>query len=285
MKRREFIQAGSLLAVGAMALPSITFGAKRKFDIGLQLYTLRDIIGTDPKGVLKKIADAGYTTLEAYSYNDGSIFGMNYIDFSKHANSLGMKITSGHYGLAMTKGDKWEKAVADAKAIGQEYIIVPYLSAPERSKIDDYKGICEALNKAGEVCNKYGVRFGYHNHDFEFKAIDGQVPFDLMMKELDPKKVGMELDLYWVVAAGFDPATYFEKYPGRFEQWHVKDMDKADKTKNAVLGEGSIDFKSLFTKKNTKLSGLKRIYVEQESYKGEPIDCIKPNADYLKSIL
>lgn len=264
-------------------LPSLTFGAKPKFDIGIQLYTLRDVIPGDPKGVLKKVAEAGYTTLEAYSYADGSIFGMTYADFSKYANSLGLKITSGHYPLSLAKSDAWEKAVADAKAIGQDYMVVPYLNAPERTSIDDYKGICAALNKAGEVCNKYGVRFGYHNHDFEFTTIDGQIPYDLMLKELDPKKVGMEMDLYWVVFAGFDPKAYFAKYPGRFEQWHVKDMDKSDKTKNDVIGTGSIDYKSLFA--SAKQSGLKRFYVEQETYKGAPIDTIKPSADYLKSIL
>lgn len=281
MKRREFLQASSLLAVaGAVTLPSLTFASKPKFDIGIQLYTLRDVIPGDPKGVLKKIAEAGYTTLEAYGYSDGSIYGMNYIEFSKYANSLGLKITSGHYGLDLAKSDAWEKAVLDAKAIGQQYMVVPHLTA---TTIDEYKKICAALNNAGDVCNKHGVRFGYHNHAFEFKAIDGQIPYDVMLKELDPKKVGMEMDLYWVVYAGFDPIAYFTKYPGRFEQWHVKDMDKADKSKNDVIGNGSIDYKALFAK--AKLAGLKRFYVEQETYKGAPIDTIKPSAAYLKTIL
>jgi sugar phosphate isomerase/epimerase len=284
MKRRQFIQASSLLAASAaLTIPKFSFGAKPKFAIGLQLYTLRDVMPSDPKGTLKKVADAGFQTLETYSYNDGSIFGMNFIEFNKYANSLGLKITSGHYGLDMAKGDKWEKAVADAKAIGQEYMVVPYINAPERETLDAYKSICESLNKAGEMCNKYGVRFGYHNHDFEFKKVEDQIPYDVMLKELDPKKVGMEMDLYWVVAAGFKPTDYFTKYPGRFEQWHVKDMDKADKTKNEVIGAGSIDFKSLFA--HAKESGLKRFYVEQETYKGAPIDTIKPSASYLKSIL
>jgi len=283
MKRREFLKAGSLAAAGAMVLPSLSFGAKPKYSIGIQLYTLRDVIGADPKGVLKKIADAGYQTLEAYSYSDGNIFGMNYVEFSKYANSLGLKITSGHYPLDLAKSDKWEKAVIDAKAIGQEFMVVPYIQAPERTTIDAYKSICQSLNKAGEICNKHGVRFGYHNHNFEFEKVDGQIPYDVMLAELDPKKVGMELDLFWVVNAGYDPTTYFAKYPGRFEQWHVKDMDKADKMKNDVIGAGSIDFKALFT--HAKQAGLKRFYVEQETYKAAPIDTIKPSADYLKTIL
>ncbi len=284
MKRRELIQTCLFMVVAAMALPSFMNIKKEKSEIGLQLYTLRDVIADDPKGVLKKVADAGYTNLETYGYADGKIFGMDFKAFSQYANSLGMKITSGHYPLALAKDlATWEKAVIDAKAIGQQYMVVPYINAPERATIQDYKNICDWLNKAGEVCNKYGIRFGYHNHDFEFAKLEGQVPYDLMLKELDPKKVGMELDLYWVVYAGLNPISYFEKYPGRFEQWHVKDMDKQDRKKNAEIGAGSIDWKPIIAK--AKQSGLKYLYVEQESYKGASLDCIKPSADYLKTIL
>jgi len=284
MKRREFIQTGSFMAVSALALPSFMNIRKAKSAIGLQLYTLRDVIGNDPKGVLKKIADAGFTNLEAYSYSEGKIFGLDYKEFNQHAKSLGMKITSGHYPLGLAQNlEAWEKAVVDAKAIGQEYMVVPYINAPERTSIDNYKSICAALNKAGEVCNKHGVRFGYHNHDFEFIKLEDQIPYDVMLKELDPKNVGMEMDLFWVVYAGYDPLAYFAKYPGRFEQWHVKDMDKDDRNKNADVGTGTIDWKPIFAK--AKESGMKRFYIEQESYKGASLDCIKPGADYLKGIL
>jgi sugar phosphate isomerase/epimerase len=284
MNRREFIQTGSFVAVSALALPSFMLAGKGSSKIGLQLYTLRDVIPNDPKGVLKKVADAGYKELESYSYSNGNIFGMSYGEFSKYVNGLGMKVTSGHYGLEIARdASAWEKAVVDAKAIGQENMVVPYIQAPERTTLDSYKKICDTLNKCGEVCNKHGIRIGYHNHDFEFSKVENQVPYDVMLKELDPKKVGMEMDIYWVVYAGYDPLTYFAKYPGRFEQWHVKDMDKDDRAKNADVGTGSIDFKKYFAK--AKEAGLKHFYVEQESYKGAPIDCIKPSADYLKTIL
>jgi sugar phosphate isomerase/epimerase len=284
MKRREFIQTAAFIAVIALALPSFMNIKKAKSSIGLQLYTLRDVIPADPKGVLKKVAEAGYTKLEAYSYDNGKIFGMDYKEFSKYANGLGMKITSGHYPLALAKDlANWEKAVLDAKAIGQAYMVVPYINAPERTTIEDYKNICAALNKAGEICNKHGIRLNYHNHDFEFTKLEDQIPYDVMLKELDPKKVGMEMDIYWVVYAGMDPLAYFEKYPGRFEQWHIKDMDKDDRKKNADVGTGSIDFKPIFEKATQ--SGMKNFYVEQESYKGTSLECIKPSADNLKKML
>lgn len=233
--------------------------------------------------MISKVASFGYKELETYGYADGKIFGMAFKDFAAHVKGLGMKITSGHYPLDIASSDKWKAAVSDAKAIGQKFMVVPYINENERKTIDDYKRICEKLNKAGEVCNANGIRFGYHNHAFEFDKVDGQIPYDVMLAELDPKKVGMELDLYWVYRAGHDPLKYFEKYPGRFEQWHVKDMDKNDRDKNADVGTGSIDFAALFEK--AKLSGMKHFYVEQESYPGEPIDSVSASIKNLKAIL
>lgn len=285
MKRRDFIKTSAFAAAGALSVPAFLAAGKiqKSKTIGLQLYTLRDTIGKDPKTVLEKVGSIGYKELEAYSYRDGKIFGMAYSEFGKYVKSLGMKVISGHYGLDQIEGDTWKKAVDDAKSIGMEFMVLPYLQEQDRKTIDQYKSVIEKLNKAGEVAKSGGIRMGYHNHAFEFDTVEGQIPFDLMLKELDPKYVGMEMDIFWVVNAGHDPVKYFEKYPGRFEQWHVKDMDKADKNRNANIGSGSIDFKALFTK--AKLSGLKHFYVEQESYPGEPIDSVEASAKYLKTIL
>ncbi len=282
MNRREFIQRSSITAAGLMVAPSFLQAGQKSKTIGLQLYSLRDIIGTDTKGVLQKVASFGYKELEAYSYSNGKIFGMDYSEFHTYVKSLGMKVTSGHYGLDLIKGDTWKKAVDDAKKNGQPYMVVPYIGADQRKSMDDYKKICADLNAAGAICNAAGVRFGYHNHAFEFETLEGQIPFDVMLKELDHKAVGMELDLFWVVNAGHDPIKYFEKYPGRFEQWHVKDMDKADRNRNANVGTGSIDFNPIFAK--AKLSGMKHWYVEQETYPGASIDSIEACAKYLKSL-
>jgi sugar phosphate isomerase/epimerase len=283
MRRREFIQNSAFAAAGLLALPSFLHAGKAKYGIGLQLYTLRDTIMTDPKGVLQKVASFGYKELETFAYNDGKIFGMPFAEFGTFIKGLGMKATSGHYGLDLIKSDKWEKAVTDAKSIGQEYLVMPYLNEPDRKSIDDYKRVCEALNKAGEVAKKNGMKFSYHNHAFEFETIEGQIPYDLMLAELDPKIVSMEMDIFWVVNAGKDPLQYFQKHPGRFTQWHVKDMDKTDKNKNADVGTGTIDWKAIFRK--AKQSGMKHFYVEQESYSGAPIDSTEASIKYLKTIL
>jgi sugar phosphate isomerase/epimerase len=283
MRRREFIQNSAFAAAGILALPTFLQAAKVKSGVGLQLYTLRDTITKDPKGVLQKVAGFGYKELETFAYNDGQIFGMPFSEFATFVKGLGMKVTSGHYGLDMIKGDKWEKAVTDAKSIGQEYVVCPYLNEPERKSIDDYKRICASLNKGAEVAVKNGMKFGYHNHAFEFDTLDGQIPYDVMLAELDPKNVSMEMDIFWVVNAGRDPLQYFEKHPGRFHQWHVKDMDKADKNRNADIGTGTIDWKAIFAK--AKQSGMKHFYIEQETYPGEPIDSVGASIKYLKAIL
>jgi sugar phosphate isomerase/epimerase len=284
MQRREFIQSSALAAAGLLALPSLAkAAAKGKSEVGLQIYTLRDTIFKDPKGVLKQVADFGYKKLETFAYKDGSIFGMPFADFGKYIKDLGMKVTSGHYGIDQAKSDSWEKAVTDAKSIGQDYLVVPYLVESERKTIDDYKRVCATLNKAGEVAKKNGMKFGYHNHAFEFETLEGQLPYDVMLKELDPKLVDMEMDIFWVVNAGQDPIAYFDKHPGRFTQWHVKDMDKSDKMRNANVGSGTIDWKKIFA--NAKKSGMKHFYVEQESYPGAPIDSVGASIKYLNTIL
>lgn len=283
MKRREFIQRSTIAAASLVALPTFLKAAKGNSAIGLQIYTLRDTIFKDPKGVMQKVASFGYKELETFAYGDGKIFGMAFSDFAKFTKDLGMKITSGHYPLEMARSDKWEQAVADAKSIGQDYMVVPWINEPDRKSIDSYKSICESLNKAGEVCNKNGIRFGYHNHAFEFDTVDGQIPYEVMLKELDPKLVSMELDIYWVYRAGKDALQLFATYPGRFEQWHVKDMDKQNKDRNADVGTGTIDWKAIFAK--AEQSGMTHFYVEQETYPGEPINSVEASIKNLKSIL
>lgn len=284
MKRRAFIQASAAFtAAGLFSLPAMSHAAKIKGQLGLQLYTLRDSIFKDPKAVLTKVAGFGYKELETFSYRDGKIFGMDFRDFGKFTKDLGMQVVSGHYGLDQAKSNTWEAAISDAKAIGQQYMVVPYLVDTDRKSIDDYKKICEQLNKAGEACKKQGIRFGYHNHAFEFDKLEGQTPFDVMLAELDPKYVGIEMDIYWVIRAGADPIQYFEKHPKRFEQWHVKDMDKGNQDRNADVGTGTIDYKPIFAK--AKKSGMKHWYVEQESYPGDPMDSVGASASFLKTLL
>jgi sugar phosphate isomerase/epimerase len=289
MRRRTFVK---LTGAAIASSPFISCGsgtAKAKTQ-GIQLYTLKEMFPNDIPGTLSLVAKTGFTELEAYGYGDGKIFGMAYSDFAKRASDLGLNIVSGHHltGLAMpdmkgTLVNDWERAVADAKAAGQKYMVIAWLHPTERETLDGYKKVIELLNKSGETCKQYGVRLAYHNHDFEFMDLEGSVPYDLMLKELDPSLVAMEMDLYWVRFANKEPLTYFENYSGRFELWHVKDMDKEQRDKNADVGSGSIDFKPIFAKREQ--SGLKHFFLEQESFVN-PLDIsIKNGYEYLSKLV
>lgn len=289
MKRRTFIQTSALAAAGLAAMPA--WADAGQFAMGLQLYTLRDLINKDPKGVVKMAFDLGYREFEAFGYGDGKLFGMPAREFSDYVKSLGGRITSGHYMLGKSERMKaikgtltndWERAVADAKAVGQEYMVLAFLMPDERTSMDDYKFVCEKLNAASEVCKNYGVKLSYHNHDFEFVDFNGVKPLDMMLSQLDPAKVSFELDLYWTIFANQKPEDYFMKYPGRFPQWHVKDMDKADRKKNANIGTGSIDFKSIF--QHAAHAGLKHYYAEHDTYPTNSTDAVTAAVSYLKQL-
>ena len=140
----------------------------------------------------------------------------------------------------------WDKAVEDAATLGQKYMVVAYLMPEERKSLDDYKKIAADLNKAGETCKKAGIQLCYHNHDFEFQAMEGTLPFDILMSQTDSKLIKVELDLYWAVKANHQPLDLFKKYPKRIELWHVKDMDNTDKKFFTEVGSGTIDFTSIF---------------------------------------
>ena len=283
MKRRTFIQSGALAIAGANITSNLlAAGSKYKNKVGLQLYSLRDVIFKDAKAVLKSVADFGYKELETFGHAGGKVFGMPYAEYGDYVKSLGMKTISGHYGMEIVE-KSWRQACDEAKALGQEYVTVPWLNETYYKTLDDVKKTCDTINKAAQVAKTKGLKTAYHNHAFEFGKVDGQVIMDVMLAELDPKLVSIELDIFWVVNAGQDPLQYFEKYPKRFEQWHVKDMDKSDKNRNADVGTGAIDFTKIFA--SAKKSGMKHFYIEQETYPGSSSDSVKASIKNLLNII
>jgi sugar phosphate isomerase/epimerase len=173
--------------------------------------------------------------------------------------------------------------VDDAAVIGNEYLVVPYLDAEFRKTTDDYKKIAARLNTAATICKSNGLKFAYHNHAFEFDKIGDTNGYNILLKETDASMVKMELDLFWVKNAGYDPIAMFNANPGRFVMWHVKDMDKNNKDKQTEIGNGSIDFKAIF--KAQKKSGLEYFFVEQENYDISPYDSVEKNIKYVKANL
>lgn len=278
MNRQQFLKLGAL-ATSAALLPAFEGMAATPKKVGLQLYTLREAMAKDPDGTLKSVAKIGYKEVESFGYSDGKFFGKTPKEYATLLKDLGLTAPSGHYttgnvvvtGKGTLKND-WERTVADAAEIGQKYMVCAYLFPPERTKIDDYKQFAELFNKSAEVCQKAGIQFAYHNHDFEFQPLGGQLPYDLLLNETDEKLVKMELDLYWATLAGQDPVALFKKSPGRFPLWHIKDIAKTPEREFAEVGTGSVDFQRIFHAGKT--AGMTHYFVEQDVCKRPPLESI-----------
>jgi sugar phosphate isomerase/epimerase len=289
MKRRDFVKNASLTAA-ALAFPGAMTAMKgKKGHLGLQLYSVRDDMKTDPKGTLKKLATIGYKEVEGAGYNNGKFYGFTPKEFKSILLDNGLTMPSGHTGftsdnmVAQGLNDNWKKTVADAAEVGQKFVISPWMADKDRTP-DGLKKLCEGFNRAGEYGKTMGQGFGYHNHDFEFKKSGEELIYETLLKNTDPKLVTMEIDLYWVVYAGSDPFDWFKKHPGRFELYHVKDLAKTEKRETVEVGEGSINFAEIF--KMDKLSGAKYHIIELEDYKTTPLQgvevCYKNLAKLLK---
>ncbi len=275
MKRRSFIKTSGALAFSGMLINSLSATAQAKKTIGLQLYTIRKEIEADLAGSLKRVAEIGYTQVEPAGYNNGTFYGKTPAEFKKMCDDLGLRIVSSHCGV---NADNVAKIAEDTAAVGADYVVLPYLGNNERKTLDDYKMLGEKFNIYGEACKKAGLKFAYHNHDFEFALIDKQVPYDLLLQNTNPSLVSFELDLYWIMKAGYKPLDYFAKYPGRFTMWHVKDNDAAT-GKYTEVGKGNIDFSSIFAKKQE--SGMEYFFVELDMSVMPALDSIKISFDYL----
>ncbi|AEW02488.1 hypothetical protein A4D02_00590 [Niastella koreensis] len=281
--RRDFLRQSSLLTASLIISKEDWFFEPQK--IGLQLYTLRNEMGKDAKGTLAKVAAQGYKTVETFGYGNGKWFGMNAAELRAELKSLGLTTPSGHtFPASVFLGsgweEKWKPAVADAKAVGQEFIVVPWMEEQFRTDINNFKKLAAVLNKAAEICKQAGIKLAYHNHDFEFAPLAGTNGFDVLLKDTDPKLVFFEMDIYWVSKAGKDPLSFFSKYPGRFAMWHVKDMDNTPQKNFTEVGSGVIDFKKIFT--HAKQSGMKYFFVEQDQCPGAPLDSTAKSIAYLK---
>jgi len=282
-KRRDFLKITSALASGiaftgissqltACKSTSKLSGKNNKF--GLQLYSLRDDLPKDPKGVLKQVASFGYQQIEGFEGPQGIYWGMKNTEFKKYMDDLGMQIISSHCNYK----ENLEQKADEAAAIGMKYLMCPYLG-PQKD-LDSFKRAAEVFNKSGEICKQRGLRFAYHNHDYSFKKVEGQYPQDVLMQNTDKSLVDFELDMYWIVASGHDPFEWFNKYPDRFRLGHVKDK-KGDET--TTLGTGTIDYPAIL--KEAEKHGMQYFIVEQEQYEGTtPLAAAKDDAAYMKKL-
>jgi sugar phosphate isomerase/epimerase len=290
--RRSFLKTSALLSAGLLAAPNL-FAYDKKY-IGLQLYTVRDAMAADPVAALAKVAKTGFTSVEGATYTGTELFyGMRPGDFANVLKQNGLIMPSAHYRLGeeLVNGEHqkgtimndWKKAVDDAAEAGVQYMVCAYLSQSERGNLDHYKNVANMLDIAGETCKGAGIQLCYHNHDFEFIQENGKYPYEILLENTDKDMVKMEMDLYWVTKANQDPIALINKHPDRFPLWHVKDMDKTPEKKFTEVGNGTIDFKKIFTQ--AKKSGLKYFFVEQDVCPGDPFNSIAQSISYIKKNL
>lgn len=266
MERKDFIKLSSLGILGLYSC-GISNIMTTKGTLAIQLYTIRDAVSQNPEKTLEKLAQLGFNQLEIYGY-DGLFFGRSLNEFKQILNNTGLKVISSHHTTGIVHPGKgslmtnWEQTVEDLQSLGTKYMVCSYLF-PEERTVDHYKKLPDLLENSGTVTQKADIQFAYHNHDFEFDSFDEEGnAYDFILRNTSSDRVKMELDLYWIAKAGLNAVDYFEKYPGRFPLWHIKDM-KAGNNDFTEIGNGTIDFRKIFRYKEK--AGLKHWFLEQDS--------------------
>jgi len=300
MNRRKFLVNGGLSIAGTMLYSKYGFAEPAAETLlGIQLYSIRDEMGKDPMGSLKAIAAMGYRNVEHANYVDGKFYGYTPAEFRKILDGLGLHMPSGHTVMtgkhwdatAKDFTDVWKQTVEDAAIAGQQFVISPWLDEGLRKEYDGLVAFLDVFNKCGELCKKSGMKFGYHNHDFEFKySLNGKKIYDIILEKTDPALVVQQIDIGNMYGSGGRALEIIKQYPGRFESMHVKDEIKAkdkgemgDNYESTILGKGLLPVKEIVDLAK-KSGGTRHFIVEQESYQGKtPMECSKEDFKIMKN--
>lgn len=280
--RRSFLKTSGTLAAAACVGTDCLFSAPLRIPIGLQLYSVRNLLPKDFDGTLQQLAAADYKEVEAAGYFDKTA-----ADFGNAMQKAGLKCISTHHQLTQLK-TQLDQLIEYGQALGLQYMICSWAGVhrdPTRTgelNLDDWRYVADQLNTVGVKVQAAGMTFGYHNHTVEFGKENGIVYFEELLKRTDPKVVSFEMDCGWVVVGGHNPIEYLGKYPDRFPLLHVKDMVKQPdgKWRNVVLGKGGIDYKPIFR----AATGLKHYFIEQEEFEGDPMTELREDADFMKKL-
>ncbi len=290
MTRRTFLQHTGAAASAALFYPDAQKSPRHR--MGIQLYTMRAAMRTDLEGTIKRLAAMGYQEAETYGFEPDTLryYGLDAVAFADRLKANGFTTPSGHYDLnryVSTSVDDlkryMDRCILGAKALGQTYITWPLLD-PDSRTIDRFKVAAERLNIIGAQAKGAGLQVAYHNHDFEFVDQNGQIGYDILLKETDPALVKLQVDLYWMVRGSkVTPNEWFRRQPGRYVMWHVKDIHKESRDYTEV-GNGTIDFTKIFP--DAGVAGLKHFFVEQGgNFTHDPFRSVSDSAEYVKRML
>jgi sugar phosphate isomerase/epimerase len=298
--RRKFIVNSSLSLAGTMFLSNDIFADNWgiKNNVSIQLYSVRDDMKKNPRDTLKKLSAMGYQNVEHANYVDRKFYGYAASEFKKLLSGLGLKMKSGHTVMSGKHWDKstndftdeWKYTVEDAATVGQRYVISPWMEESIRTNYDSMMGLLDVFNKCGELCKKSGLKFGYHNHDFEFSNfLNKKMIYDIILENTDPALVAQQMDIGNMYEGGGKPLDLLKKYQGRFETMHVKDEKLAPKKdgiskkyESCTLGTGIVPVKKVVDLAK-KIGGTTEFIIEQEDYQGKtPLASMKEDLTIMK---
>jgi sugar phosphate isomerase/epimerase len=297
--RRQFLAAGSMAIAAGMLDPKFSLAASHSLPIGLQLYSVRQMLPNDFAGTLKQLATIGYRQVEAAGF-----FGHSASEVRQMMADAGIKCVSAHYSLVdlLKTGDA---TIEYAKALGLEYVVCSAPSAPDPERLakypggtwqgvlhaltlDDWKWNADQFNQMGRRMKAAGIRFGYHNHTGEFRNLDGTNGFQVLLRDTDPAYVTFELDCGWAIASGQDPITLLRQNPTRFSLLHVKDLKPAsadtapDKRISTELGRGIVDYRPIFAAAIS--ANIHHAFIEQEDFDIPVLDALKIDFDTMQAL-
>jgi sugar phosphate isomerase/epimerase len=295
ISRRSFLQTSALAGTALLTSNSLFAKGKNAKNIGLQLYSVRDEMKKDPISTMKAVASMGYKNVEHANYVGGKFYGYEPKEFRKIIDDMGLVMRSGHVVLGgqhfdNSKNDftdEWKKTIDDAAILGQKYLVSPWIDINLRKNFDDLKRFMDVFNKCGELSKKSGVKYGYHNHDFEFSLrLTSVRVYDIIMQNTDPNLVAQQLDIGNMYGGGGRAVDLLKQYPNRFELMHVKDEIKGEKEhyESTILGTGVVGVADVL-KLAAKSGGTTEYIIEQESYQGkQPIDAVREDLAWIKTV-
>jgi len=287
--RREFVTSLGAAAIGAgtqgyrSPLPAPepgggigTLGAAeaRIRPLGVQLYTVRDLMRRDVEGTLARVGEIGYREVEWW----GS-FDRTPAQLSSALRAAGLTSPSAHVGLETLEGDAGSRTIATAQEIGHHYLVVASMPVEWRRTLDDWRRVAERMNRVGERLRAAGMQYAYHNHDFEFRPLEGRIPFDVLCESTDPGLVQIEVDLFWIIHGGGDPLAFFSRWPGRVPMVHVK--DRTADGRMVDVGAGVIDWRAIFARRAQ--AGIRHYFVEHDE-PPDPMASIAASYRYLSRL-
>lgn len=288
MNRREWLRAaGATVGVAGLGSAAGNF----RHALGLQLYTVRNVLPGHEDQTLRRIAEVGYTEVEMAGGSMellGPILAKYKLKaVSSHLDALSISANP----PAKYDGPPLEQAIAAARRYGIEYLVFPYVQPDQRGGLDVYKRLADKLNRAGEQVHAAGLTFCYHNHAFEFAGAKGQRPIDVYKTNLDKSLVHFEIDVFWVSVAGHDPVSILKEFAGQVPLIHLKDKaagtpvqydERVPKETFKEVGSGVLDFPAIL--RAAEAAGVKHYFVEQDQTPGDPIDSVRKSYQFLRNV-